>query len=508
MAFQNKTTDFTDKSYKGTPVLNAINIATVNYADNTIEVGKAENLTIEINGILPFVSVIALVNDYEDVKVFEYQGYSEGKLTVSESSGYIIPANKPVILKSETAGEYTFNFINDENSYEYSDVAENPNGAKSDVFYLPDVTDGILRGALMPHLIPDNGYGFDGEKFVQVQNNKSQNNYELYVVLGFSCYITLPSETEEYPESISISFLEEEEESNSKEGYYLGGALTAKFEDDPNPSYKFAQSEDGTYTLEVASIPSGTTFYVLYSDAEGELTYYGASSTSLEIAQYLQPELSFDLTEGEENAIALGSSSTTPASYLNLTFTLKVEDGSPVQISYVGTEGSSVNGVSVTVGNDKTTQSGTISGNNIVIDTQKAAATLFIYVPTDSKDVQYALANVVDIPTATGLTTYADLPDDLEWQDAPESTYEDGAYEVTLPTGKTGQLYVKYTNADEQEVATETPYNFTVNENVSTAVELVDADLHDAAIYNVFGQKVDETYKGIVIKNGKKYIQR
>ena len=27
-------------------------------------------------------------------------------------------------------------------------------------------------------------------------------------------------------------------------------------------------------------------------------------------------------------------------------------------------------------------------------------------------------------------------------------------------------------------------------------------------IYNVLGQKVDENYKGLVIKNGKKYIQR
>ncbi|MDE6090780.1 MAG: hypothetical protein K2G41_08770 [Duncaniella sp.] len=37
---------------------------------------------------------------------------------------------------------------------------------------------------------------------------------------------------------------------------------------------------------------------------------------------------------------------------------------------------------------------------------------------------------------------------------------------------------------------------------------IVDQQSNSNVIYNVLGQKVDESYKGIVIKNGKKYIQR
>ncbi|MDE5915640.1 MAG: hypothetical protein K2G71_03590, partial [Duncaniella sp.] len=37
---------------------------------------------------------------------------------------------------------------------------------------------------------------------------------------------------------------------------------------------------------------------------------------------------------------------------------------------------------------------------------------------------------------------------------------------------------------------------------------IIDANPQSDVIYNVLGQKVDENYKGLVIKNGKKYIQR
>lgn len=42
----------------------------------------------------------------------------------------------------------------------------------------------------------------------------------------------------------------------------------------------------------------------------------------------------------------------------------------------------------------------------------------------------------------------------------------------------------------------------------TTVVNSVAVASENGAIYNIFGQKVDESYKGIVIRNGKKYIQR
>lgn len=52
-------------------------------------------------------------------------------------------------------------------------------------------------------------------------------------------------------------------------------------------------------------------------------------------------------------------------------------------------------------------------------------------------------------------------------------------------------------------------YELIVNQGevVNTSVENVVAPMHDNKIYNLLGVEVDENYKGIVIKNGQKYIQ-
>jgi hypothetical protein len=53
-------------------------------------------------------------------------------------------------------------------------------------------------------------------------------------------------------------------------------------------------------------------------------------------------------------------------------------------------------------------------------------------------------------------------------------------------------------------------YEFVITQGTpgdGTAVENVVAPLFDNKIYNLLGVEVDETYKGIVIKNGQKYIQ-
>ena len=41
-----------------------------------------------------------------------------------------------------------------------------------------------------------------------------------------------------------------------------------------------------------------------------------------------------------------------------------------------------------------------------------------------------------------------------------------------------------------------------------TAIQNVKSVKADGIIYNIAGQKVDASYKGIVIKNGKKYMQK
>jgi len=52
-------------------------------------------------------------------------------------------------------------------------------------------------------------------------------------------------------------------------------------------------------------------------------------------------------------------------------------------------------------------------------------------------------------------------------------------------------------------------YELLVNQgDVTSGVEnIVTPSVNDNKIYNLLGVEVDETYKGIVIKNGQKYIQ-
>ena len=44
-----------------------------------------------------------------------------------------------------------------------------------------------------------------------------------------------------------------------------------------------------------------------------------------------------------------------------------------------------------------------------------------------------------------------------------------------------------------------------------TGIRTVDADQRqdaDAAVYNMMGQKVEKSHKGIVISNGRKYVRK
>lgn len=47
-------------------------------------------------------------------------------------------------------------------------------------------------------------------------------------------------------------------------------------------------------------------------------------------------------------------------------------------------------------------------------------------------------------------------------------------------------------------------------DNETTGINLIEnnSNVSNNAIYNLAGQKVDASYKGIVIKNGKKYLMK
>lgn len=497
-------------SLSGTAPGNAVNIATITYYSEvqgtflgTIEVAQAQNITLNMNGGRTFITPLPLIVP-DGVKVYEYDSYSDGTITFTQSLSGIIPSYTPVYIVGE--GERVFEFVGGVDSN--ANLFQGKTITNGNRVYFPDIiVDDTYCGVLNPHKIPTGSYILQDGEFKPVPETMVNP-----VIEPYNCYIKV-SDT---PAQITIELKTEDVEA----GYYLGGELTAEFDDDPNPSYMFTKTEEGTYTLEVASIPKGTTFYVIYYDGKGNLTYYSSNSAA---DKDLEPGNPLNLEQGRNNTIGLGSAQNTPAGYLNVTFTLTLDESIPSTISYTGTLEQSE--FYLTVGNDKTTQSGTITDDEIVMQTEKDNATVFIYVPEGAVDVQYALDNVTEINVtpeeetgeeetdeeeANSLSTYADdVPENLEWENATPSNFESGAYEANLPTGTTGTtgtLYVRYTYNDETE--TSDAYTFTVTRSVPTAVESINAEQEDGAIYNVFGQKVDENYKGIVIKNGKKYIQR
>jgi hypothetical protein len=124
----------------------------------------------------------------------------------------------------------------------------------------------------------------------------------------------------------------------------------------------------------------------------------------------------------------------------------------------------------------------------------------------DTEDyVAVLYTNVYDIDNAWSIET----PEWVEY--VADTTYLTSAGAVlmafqaeALPADVEGRSGVVALNADGFV------YEFVITQGTpgdDTAVENVVAPLFDDKIYNLLGVEVDENYKGIVIKNGQKYIQ-
>ena len=74
---------------------------------------------------------------------------------------------------------------------------------------------------------------------------------------------------------------------------------------------------------------------------------------------------------------------------------------------------------------------------------------------------------------------------------------------AALPAGETGRQGIVTVEADGY--VCEVVIN--QGEVVNTGVENVVAPVFNGKAFNLLGVEVDENYKGIVIKNGQKYIQ-
>lgn len=99
--------------------------------------------------------------------------------------------------------------------------------------------------------------------------------------------------------------------------------------------------------------------------------------------------------------------------------------------------------------------------------------------------------------------TYPTLPEDGNWSD-----FETQTVDLTSYAGKKIKIGFKYTST-EQAAGTWEIKNVSVT-GLVTGINKVENDTEDAnaPVYNLAGQRVNKSYQGIVIKNGKKYINK
>lgn len=120
------------------------------------------------------------------------------------------------------------------------------------------------------------------------------------------------------------------------------------------------------------------------------------------------------------------------------------------------------------------------------------------------------------------------------------SNYDELVFEFAEPTTVPVQVYVQYSEGDPglqyhnpgvtsasitldparkgnvsqfalqsaEEASINVKSIYLTKSSAPTSVQKVELNVNDGAVYNLAGQKVDASYKGIVIKNGKKYINK
>lgn len=472
--------------------------ATIDYRNSTVVINNVSEIVLSISDYLPFVAP-ADVTLPSGVTAYVYDKLEDGVLYLKALDSNVVAYNTPVILKADTPDNYTLTIS--------GDCQYNPQGVGTRTLLL-DVNEenSIFYGVLQSHFLPGNAFYFNGTEFVKATNTQT-------VINPFSCYI-IPTDAVENLDAITIVFPEEEEPVIA-DGYYLGSNMTASDggEFAPNHSYMFRQGNDAnTLTLTVGSVSSAAEFYVLQV-TDGKTTPYSAEGYTKMIPVKSEPSLEAN----NESVMTLDNN------YVNVTFTLILtEDGTPSTLSYNGT----VNQDSwiVSPGNDQTMQSGTVTGNSIDMAVAlKGAALIYIYVPSAyvNNNIYYTITEEVFDDSETDEDAVEDSDNDIEdiaplaasdTELTPKKAYlETDAvgtfFTVGVKKGYQGEINVYTSNDVTAEPAA--TFTYTVSPTaVPTAVETIRATVEDGVIYNIFGQRVDESYKGIVIRNGKKYIQR
>ena len=161
------------------------------------------------------------------------------------------------------------------------------------------------------------------------------------------------------------------------------------------------------------------------------------------------------------------------------------------------------------------------SGSSITIDGKKYTSTKVsngaantFYAPEGQKVYTFTIYSYVNIDAENRPPYWAQVGDNIYTADDATimQSYKDGANpDVNTYTFAEGLSEVVFKNAGEQVCfVLEVDYNAPAaggDDDVNSIKEVV-KDINNGAVYNLAGQKVDENYKGVAIKNGKKMLQK
>lgn len=156
------------------------------FTEHQVTVTKAPSFDVLIGSALATTLVLpadATIPSGVRAYTLEYDAVNTC-LNAEEVSG-TLPANTPVLLNADNAGNYSFSFAE---NYTASYTTTSP---ESDRKYINDVTseNNVLYGLFQPHYVPLNSYvlqvGENGLGFYQVNVNN-------YAINAFRCYVTLP----------------------------------------------------------------------------------------------------------------------------------------------------------------------------------------------------------------------------------------------------------------------------------------------------------------------------
>ena len=270
---------------------------------------------------------------------------------------------------------------------------------------------------------------------------------------------------------------------------------------DFNQSFRFIPTSEDTYnytySLYLGSVKEGETFKINSCYLEGEEN----NKSNVEINYLTFGKVGDYINNSEDDATLvkglynLQSNSAEsenpmqfPADLLNVTLTFNFED---MTLSIEGTA-MPTDELVLTIGNDKTLQSGTVIENEInLVIAGKETGAVYIYSP-NNEQVYYMISP--DENNTKALAGYKAA--------SPNATQ--GAYEIGLPVG-TGTLSLYYGDNDTN-IAT---YSYEVtndDKNVPTGVDAIEAvEEGEAVFYNLQGVRVNNPENGIFIKvvNGK-----